>query len=369
MAIKTIEKNGKKVYEVYINGFDSRGRRIQKKKRGIESLRKAETAEFELRRELAKLKEEKISFRWGEWFDQCISRMKIELQPSTISGYETQLRKWIHPHWNNVDLKEISKSDVYEVIFHKCESIPTAYTRRNILKMVKRIFQMAVEEGALDRNPCTGISVRVTETNQKVLTNAEVDIFLKEANLAYHRFYPVWVLALLTGMRSGELFALRWTDIDFEQKLISVSRQWTSKNGFCATKTRRSRIVPISDDLLKFLKERKLKVGSQSEFVLPRLKEWDHGEQAKVTREFCLLIGITPVNFHDLRATFITNLLARGESLARVMSIVGHTELKTTNGYLRKAGVELHGATDKLGYKLPYEVEAKVLELTRKNQS
>jgi integrase len=339
MAIKSVEKNGKKFYEVYVNGYDSRGRRVQRKKRGIETLRKAQATEFELKRELAKLREEKVPYRWGEWFDECVKRMRIELQPSTIAGYETQLRKWIHPHWNDVELRDISKGDIYEVIFHKCEAIPTAYTRRNILKMVKRIFQMAVEEGVLDRNPCTGITVRVTETNQKVLTNAEVDIFLREASLAHHRFYPVWVVALLTGMRSGELFAPRWTDIDFDQKLISVTRQWTSKNGFCATKTRRSRIVPISDDLHKFLIERKLKVGAESEFVLPRLREWDHGEQA------------------------------RGESLARVMSIVGHTELKTTNGYLRKAGVELHGATDKLGYKLPSEVVARVLELNRKKRS
>lgn len=368
MAIRKVEKDGKNFYDAYVNGHDSSGRRIQKKRRNVETLYKAKQIEFELKRELAKLKEESVPFRWGEWFDECVKRMRIELQPSTVSGYETQLKKWIHPHWENIELRAITKGDVYEVIFHRCESIASAYTRRNVLKMTKRIFQMAVEEGILDRNPCTGIRVKVTETNQKVLTNSEVNIFLQEAKLAHHRFYPVWVMALMTGMRSGELFALRWIDIDFDQRLISVSRQWTSKNGFCPTKTRRNRLVPISEELLIFLKERKLKEGN-SEFILPRLREWDHGEQAKVTREFCLLIGINPVNFHDLRATFITNLLARGESLARVMSIVGHTELKTTNGYLRKAGVELHGATDKLGYKLPPDTLAKVLEITKKNRS
>jgi hypothetical protein len=50
MAIKTIEKNGKKIYEVYVNGFNSSGRRVQMKRRGIESLRKAQSAEFELKR-------------------------------------------------------------------------------------------------------------------------------------------------------------------------------------------------------------------------------------------------------------------------------------------------------------------------------
>jgi integrase len=51
------------------------------------------------------------------------------------------------------------------------------------------------------------------------------------------------------------MFALRWTDIDFDSKMISVSKQWTSKNGFGPTKTRRSRLVPISSSLMNFLKE------------------------------------------------------------------------------------------------------------------
>jgi len=100
--------------------------------------------------------------------------MRLELLPSTIRGYETQLRKWIHPHWQNVEINKIDKSEVYDVIFHECADIPTQYTRRNILKMTKRIFEMAVEEGILDRNPCSGVSVRVHEVDQKVLTNAEV---------------------------------------------------------------------------------------------------------------------------------------------------------------------------------------------------
>lgn len=80
-------------------------------------------------------------------------------------------------------------------------------------------------------------------------------------------------------------------------------------------------------------------------------------------REFCESIGITSVKFHDLRATFITNLLARGVALARVMAVVGHTQIKTTNVYLRKAGVDVQGATSELGYSLPSGEVGQVLSL------
>ena len=125
-------------------------------------------------------------------------------------------------------------------------------------------------------------------------------------------------------------------------------------------------MVPISNELSKFLTELRLRRGGESEFVLPQLVEWENGEQARITREFCASIGITEIKFHDLRATFITNLLARGEPLARVMSVVGHSQIKTTNGYLRKAGVDVQGATDRLGYNLPVDVAASsVLSLVR----
>lgn len=365
MAIKSLIENGKKVFEVYVNGSDALGRRVQKRKRSIESLRKAQAVEFEFKRELAQLREEAVPYRWHEWFDECMRRMKVEYKPSTIYNYETQIRKWIHPHWENLEIRQISKTEVYDTVFEKCKEIVSPNNRKTILKMVKRLFQLAVEDGLIDRNPCTGVQIKVPEVEQKVLTNTEVEIFLKEAKITNHKFYPIWAMALMTGMRSGELFALKWTDVDFDSKTISVSKQWTSKNGLGSTKTGRTRIVPISDSLLQFLKEYKLKSSPGQECILPHYRDWQNGEQARVTREFCKSIGVTPVKFHDLRATFITNLLSRGESLARVMSLVGHSQLKTTNGYLRKAGVDVQGGTDKLGYKLPDLSGAKILSLVK----
>ncbi len=365
MAIKKYETNGRTFYEVYVNGYDPRGRRLQWRKRGVETLKRAENVEFEFMRKLADRKDKPGSYRFGEWVEKCLKNMKIELAASTHATYEAQIAKWILPHWKNREIELITKSEAHDLIFSLCE-FPTDFTRRNVFKMTKRMFQLAVEEGIIERNPCVGMKVRVAEAEQNVLTTVEAEKFLQEAKRCHHHFYPIWLVALMTGMRSGELYALRWTDIDLDAKTIRVSRQWTSKGGFGPTKTRRNRIVPISTDLLSILKEWKLK--QTSEYVLPHPIQWTGGEQARVTREFCEGIGITPVKFHDLRATFITNLLAQGESLARVMSIVGHSELKTTNSYLRKAGVDVQSGTEKLGYRVPQSESAIVLPFTGKSQ-
>ena len=363
MAIRTYVKNGKKLYEAYINGFNSRGTRIQRKRKGIETLRKAEIVEFELRRELAKLKEEKVHPRWEEWLEECFNLMKLTYRPSTLYSYDKTVNRWMNRHWNGKELKDITKMDVHELLYEKMpDSDCTMHTRKYVLKIVKRIFQMAMDYGYLDRNPAQGMMIKVPESEKKVLTNNEVGVFLHEAKTTNHRFYPVWIMALFTGCRSGELFALKWSDVDFESKIISVGRSWSSKNGFTSTKNQKTRTVPISGELLQYLRELKLSRGGE-EFVLPRISEWERGCAAKVTKAFCKTLGITEIRFHDLRATFITNLLARGESLARVMAIVGHADMETTNVYLRKAGIELKDGTERLGYKIPKAIDAKILKL------
>lgn len=362
MAIKTYLVDGKKFYEVYLNRTYS-GNRFQRRIRHIDNIRKAEKIHFELERELALLREDGVALRWGEWFEKAISRIKMEYRLSTVHLYKMYLGKWVNPVWNEKPLKEIVREDVYHIVHELFPAHFTPHSRRTLLKCIKRMLQMAVEEGHLDRNVAVGIRVHVPEVEQKVFTNEEVKIFLHQAKVTNHRFYPIWVMALMTGMRSGEMFALKWTDIDLEAGTISVSKSWNSLNGVTSTKCGKTRIVPISNELQGFLKE--LKLSSDGDSVLPILREWEQGLQAMVTRDFCSVIGIKEIKFHDLRATFITNLLARGESLARVMSIVGHTQLKTTNGYLRKAGVEVKGGTDKLGYGIPSVEEANILQFTK----
>ena len=365
MAINQYTKDDKTFFEVYVIERDKAGKKFQRRRRGIPSRRRAEQIEFELKKEVEAAANQKVPRTWENWHAECVRRMRLTLRASTIQSYEGQLRKWVHPAWKSKDVKSITQADVHELIFEAIDPIVSPHTRKSILKMVKRVFEMAVIEGIMDRNPCKGIAMKLPEASQRVLTGGEAQNLLDEARACGHRFYPVWAIALMTGMRSGELFALKWQNVDLEGRAIHIVEQWTSKGGFGPTKTRRSRVVPVSDDLLAFLRETKLRGAATSDFVLPRLKEWENGEQAQVTREFCRAIGITPVSFHDLRATFITNLLGRGESLGRVMAMVGHTQLKTTNVYLRLAGVEVQGGTEKLGYRLPPTGVAPVVELRR----
>ncbi len=352
--ITSYEKDNKKFYEVYVAERDQSKKLIAKRKRGIKSEREAKEIEFRFKSELRSISKNQNSITWGLWHAEFLERAKLNYKNSTVANYDGYLKKWIPKDWEYRPIREITSKDVYGLV-EKSKVKLGLISQKNIVKMLRRIFQSAVDEGHLDRNPASGVLVKTGETIKKVLTAKEVEILLRNAKEVRHPFYPVWTFAVKTGMRSGEMYALKWSDIDFEAKLISVSKQWTNKDGTHALKTGDWRVVPISRDLEVFLLDHRAMLKVNSEFVLPRLEDWTHGDQAKVLKKFCALLGITEVKFHDLRATFITNMLAQGVALVKVMAIVGHKKMETTDEYVRLAGVEVRGATEALGYEVPQE--------------
>ena len=367
--IKSYSKNGRKLYEVIVRKRDSLKKEHCRRQKGVASERKAKEIEFQLKMELHKLVTGQcLKWTWKTWHQECLRKMKLSLKNSTIKEYDGRLKKWLPREFSEKYLEDIKAQDIHELIFETIGERVSPYSQRNLLKMMKRIFEMAVEEGILSKNPALSIQVKVPKAQQKVLNSKEADTLLEEAFKCHHRFYKVWAFALMTGMRSGEMFALCWKDIDLQTGFISVNKQWTNKDGITVTKNRDIRVIPINNDLRGLLEELKVKKENYSQkfwdsrsktkvvfndLVLPRLKEWEHGDQAKVLRGFCKAIGVTIIRFHDLRATFITNMLTQGVPLVQVMSIVGHRRMSTTDEYLRLAGVNVNGATKKIGYRLP----------------
>ena len=226
--------------------FDSKGRRIS-------SQQTAHRIEYELRKKLDSEAANANNWRWKQWHHECLRRMRLTLKENTAIAYDGGLKKWIPNDWQEKRVDEITRNEIFQLIFETIgENEKTnAYTKRAVLRKISRIFQMAVEEGIVNRNPAIGIRVKTPPSEKKVLNSTEANILLNAAKDCNHRFYYHWAVALFTGMRSGELYALRWTDVDLETGLISVTKQWTSKDGIHETKTNRNRVVPISPELKK----------------------------------------------------------------------------------------------------------------------
>lgn len=173
---------------------------------------------------------------------------------------------------------------------------------------------------------------------------------MAEASRQNHPWYEIWGMALFTGLRSGEMRALKWSDIDFEQQMLNVTKSICQKtNKTKETKTGESRSLPLNNQSIKLLDQLRPKTFDTG-YVFPRISQWESGGQAQVLRVFCESIGVPSVCFHSLGACFATQLLMNGVGLNVVQVMGGWRDTATMRNYNRLAGVEIRGATSTLNF-------------------
>ena len=167
---------------------------------------------------------------------------------------------------------------------------------------------------------------------------------------------PYWrsalTLAILTGLRAGELYALRWDEVDLEERLIRVTSAYNHKTRTYNPypKNRRLRYVPVNDTLEGVLRGLMSLPVDTGGYVLPRNWAFDAGVQSKTVGAYCRESGVPVIRFHDLRAIYASTLLKGGVSLIHVMQVCGWSQLSTAQRYLRLSGKEVVGLTDTISF-------------------
>ena len=128
MSQKTYDHNGQEYYEVSISRRGADGKRIRKKARydskgrRISSKQTADRIEYKLRKEVEALSKKSKALSWEKWHNECLRRMRLTLRESTTVSYERGLEKWLSPKWREKNLVEITKDDVFELIFEYISS-------------------------------------------------------------------------------------------------------------------------------------------------------------------------------------------------------------------------------------------------------
>ena len=190
----------------------------------------------------------------------------------------------------------------------------------------------------------------------------EIRELLKLAKEQGHPWYPVYAFAVMTGARNGEIYSLRWGDIDWENRRVLISKSYNCRlKKVKPTKSGLWREIPINDELMSLLKGLKLQCNGRPE-VFPRLPRWANGEAAKILRTFCEGNNLKSIKFHTLRACFATQLIRQGIAPSIVMKICGWSELKTMQRYVRLAGIEVEGATNELKLLPKNEAMARIVD-------
>ncbi|WP_415061289.1 tyrosine-type recombinase/integrase [Bdellovibrio sp.] len=316
-------------------------------RKGIKSKAEANRIYAELIVKVEEKIKKKVIPTWEIFLDQYFEAIKLAgLMNSTVYNREKVLRHHTTEAWGEKYVDEITTEEIHKLLNERLGSNAEAH-KKFFIKCIRGAFQYALEQGIIIRNPTPLLKFKIKDKIKSVLTEDQIVLLLRSAQATKWDWYPHYAVALYTGMRNGELYALTWDKVSLEKRQILVNVSWSSKDGYKSTKSGDDRIVEIPTPLLPTLKELKLQ-SAGSDFVLPRLSKWDKGEQARELRFLLASLGLPQIRFHDLRASWATLLLNKGVAPSKVMAMGGWKDMDTMMIYMRKAGIDIKNSTSVL---------------------
>jgi len=270
-----------------------------------------------------------------------------QIRPSTEADYRRALRLHAFPRFGVKPVTAVSRDDVRGVVVELLGKGKSRSLARNLLAPIRQTFNQLIDDGLNVVNPAARMGRYL---KAKVDPRSRIDPLLVEeerslletARGEFPRYYPLFLCALRTGMRLGELFGLQWGDIDFEGHFIEVRRTVKDGGHVFPTKNGKIRRVDLSDQLAGGL--RALLVERKAETLRrdwPEVPEWvfcsDAGTplhksdfERRVFHKLLAKAGLRKVRFHDLRHTFASRLLQNRESPVYVKEQMGHSSIKVT---------------------------------------
>ncbi len=353
VGVKIREKiEGSGVWWVFVNHNRQRiSKRVGSKKA---ALKVAETIQARLKLGLRLFSEGKPEKppaptlqAWYERFRRTY--LVSAVSDSTASSYRYNFKNHILPAFGSKSLDEITREDtegfVASLVVQKKLAKDTIAT---IVKNLRKVFNHAIEHKIISENPAAGLGKLYSQAPTRhediePLNTEEVPLFLKAAQTDSPEHYVLFLAALHSGLRQGELMGMQWPDIDWNGKFLLVKRSIDRVHRkIVPTKNKKIRRVDLSDELLAELavlrRKRKEEWLSKGENEIP---EWVFCNQKGgwldasnvVNRHFhrCLKkAGLRRCRFHDLRHTFASLLLTDGAPIAYVSEQLGHSSIELT---------------------------------------
>ena len=284
----------------------------------------------------------KAGVKFHDYANTWLQRIHCTCKRTTHEDYSKMLRRDLLPVLHGLDLEDVTREKVKGLAFAGLNKGQSPKTVQNIIRCLSCLLSHAVEDGLLTVNVALKPGKFLPKVNKRrginPLTREEVVTLL---NATTTRYYPLFLCAVRTGLRQGELLALQWSDIDYNGRFIDVQRNYT-RGRISTPKSGDSRRVDMSRELMQALKdlytERQLEAVANGWASVP---EWvfcnemggllhpDHLRK-QVFYKLLRRSGLRRIRFHDLRHTFASLLLQQGESPVYVKEQMGHSSIQVT---------------------------------------
>jgi integrase len=283
----------------------------------------------------------------GEYLDRWLSdSVKDTVRPRTYERHEEIIRLHIQPALGRMALKNLSPAHVQAFYRDRLDSELSPATVQKIHVVLHKALSQAVKWSLMPRNVTEDVKApRSVPEEIRPLDREQTKALLEAAH--GDRFEGLYVLAVTTGLRQGELLGLRWDDLDLAEGLLRVKRTLTRRKGYLLLgkpKTKKSRrTVQLTDTAVEALRGHLARQMEQIERLGDLYKDQGlvfathNGTLVNPTnlrkRSFAPLLekaGLPHIRFHDLRHTCATLLLSSNINPKIVSEMLGHANIAIT---------------------------------------
>ena len=266
--------------------------------------------------------------------------VKLNCRESTVDEYRSILKNHILPIFKKNKLDQITRGSVRNFLLEKHSGGLSGKRVMLIKTVLSGIFNYALDEELIETNPALGISKRLfprgshkrkrVEKND-VFTNDELNCFLDTCKADFPDHFLFFFMAARTGMRLGELLALRWGDVDLRDQCVWVIRSYRIGR-YARPKSGKARRVDLSKQLTDALSETLRRSPKETnELIFPlNGKIMEQSYLRKLYKRILKKAKVRYVKFHGIRHTYCAHLLSKSVSPYYVSRQVGHSSISIT---------------------------------------
>ena len=300
---------------------------------------------------------EKLTFSYfaESWLRQ---NKMITLKPASYDRLETTYRTHLKSELGDESIVDITNDMIQSrIISNMFESGSSYSTIKKCYDFLNECLDFAKKKRIILDNPMELVVMPrkdLFNTKEiKILSEEEINSFKKVCNLKYSNGKPVFrygypfLIMLYTGVRVGEMCAIRWSDIDFEKKFFYVkgnvitvkdrtSNQWKTIVQSSPKTKSGNRVVPLSNYTIRLLKEYKeitLTYYNQNPNYIIETKDHHICPTPNLSKSFGKMLdkaGLSPFGIHSLRHTYASMLFDKGVDVGVVSKILGHSSVRIT---------------------------------------
>lgn len=266
----------------------------------------------------------------------------------TLAQYGQVARDHISNEIGTIKIRELKPEQIQKLYTRKLDAGMGERTVREIHAVLHNALNHALRLGIIKNNPASLVNPpRAKRKEMKFFDQTQVQQLLITAQNQNDRYLPLFKLAITTGMRQAELLGLKWQDLDFFQRSLSISRQLKLKPGggffFDPPKSKAgNRTIILGQSTVNLLREHRKRVNEdmiragekwiENDLIFPNLRG-NPTFPDKIIKRFKRLIreaGLPEIRFHDLRHTAASLMLNNGVPVIVVSKRLGHSQASIT---------------------------------------